>query len=434
MGPELIGLTGLVVLIALLCLRIPVAFVMILVGFIGAMKIVGPDVALKELGITAYNTANSYLFSVIPLFLLMSSFVERGGIGGEAYSMARAWVGHVRGGLAMATVGACALFAATSGSSMACAVALGKISYPEMRKAGYSAPLAGGCVAAGGTLGILIPPSIPFCVFGILMEVSIGKLFMAGILPGILVTLCYWVTIYIQCRLNPKLGPAGPNTTWKEKILSLRMTWPIILLFVIVMGGIYMGLFTPTEAGGIGAFGALAICVGRGKLSGKSFVNSLKDTMGTSTMLLMLLIGAYVFNYFIAVSRLPFVTSQFIQGLQVNGYVILGIILLFYLVLGCFLDVMSIIVLTLPIILPTIVALDFNLIWFGVLLVRVTEVGFITPPFGFNIFVLEGAIDIKLADLYRGIYPFVYSDLVNICLLVAFPIISTFLPSLMRRA
>ena len=431
MGPEQIGIIGLGILIVMLILGVPIAFTMVFVGLFGSMFLIGPSAALSNLGITAFKITNSYNFSIIPLFLLMSAYVAYSGIGKEAYDTARAWVGQIRGGLAMATVGACGLFAATSGSSMACAVAMGKVAYPEMDRAGYQPALASGCIAAGATLGILIPPSISFCVLGILMEVSIGKLFIAGILPGLSEIIFYWITIYIMCRINPSMGPAGPKTSLKEKVFSFKYTWSIILLFIIVMGGIYTGVFTPTEAGGIGAFGALIIGISRRKLSWHGFMESLKETMKSTAMVLFLLIGVFVFSAFMAFSRMPFVVSEYISGLTVHPYIILILILIVYIILGMFLDVMSIITLTIPILLPTIVALDFNLIWYGVLMVRVAEIGFVSPPFGLNIFALAGAVDVPLNKLYQGIYPFMLADILNVALLIAFPIISLLIPNLM---
>ena len=431
MSPEHIGFIGIFAVLVLIAVGIHIPFALILVGFIGSWLITGPNAILGNMGIIPFTVTNSYHFSIIPLFLFMSSLVALTGIGREAYDTARAWIGQIRGGLAMATIGACGLFAATSGSSMACSVAMGKIAYPEMKRAGYKDTLSSGCIAAGGTLGILIPPSISFVIVGIIMEVSIGKLFLAGILPGITSIVFYFATIYILCKINPSLGPAGPRTSLKEKIQSFRLTWPITLLFIVIMGGIYLGVFTATEAGGIGSFGALVIGLCRRKLNRLQFIESLKETMLTTIMILFLLIGAFVFMHFLAVSRIPFIASQSISALPVSRHLILIALLFIYLLLGMFFDVMSIIVLTTPIILPTIIELDFNLIWYGVLLVRIAEVGFVTPPFGLNIFALAGSIDAPLESLHRGVFPFVITDVLHIALLMAVPALSLFLPEMM---
>jgi len=431
MSEPLIGIIGIIILLFLILVSIHISYALIVVGFIGVALITGLGPASSSLSSIPFNISNDYNFAVVPLFILMSAFVSRSGIAREAYDMARAWIGHIKGGLAMATVGACGIFAATTGSSMACAVAMGKVAYPEMQKNNYSSGLAAGCIAAGGTLGILIPPSISFVVIGILTEVSIGRLFMAGIIPGILEVIFYWVTIYIMCTIRPAMGPAAAPTSFKTKVNTLKYTWPVIALFALVIGGIYLGVFTPSEAGGVGAFGALVIGLSRRTLSWSGFTDSLKETVRMAGMLMILLIGAFILMRFIAVSRISFVAAEFIAGLTINRYIILVIIMFVYIILGMFFDVMAIIILTVPIIFPTIVALNFNLVWFGVILVRVAEVGFITPPFGLNLFGLMGATNIPASSLYRGVFPFVMADFCHIALLVAVPSLSLFLPNLM---
>jgi len=431
MSPAEIGFLGIAVLMILLFLGVHVSFALIMVGFAGFALIGGLAPAIANMALVTFAKVNSYHFAVIPLFLLMSAFVANSGIGREAYDTARAWVGQARGGLAMATVGACGLFAACSGSSLAGAVAMGKVAYPEMKRFNYGSSLAIGCVAAGGTLGILIPPSLGFIIIGILTELSIGKLFMAGIIPGLLEMVFYMGTIYILCRLNPQLGPSAPKTTFRRKVGSLRLTWPVVLLFALIMGGIYGGVFTPTEAGGIGAFGALVIGLVRGQLSRSSLVDSLMETARLAAMIIILVVGAFIFNAFLAITRIPFVASEFIVELGLSKYIVLAIILFSYIILGMFFDIYAILILTIPIIFPTIVALGFNPIWYGVIMVRIIEIGLITPPFGINLFGLAGTVDIPVGTMYRGIIPFFIADILHVALLIAFPILSTFIPSLM---
>jgi C4-dicarboxylate transporter DctM subunit len=308
---------------------------------------------------------------------------------------------------------------------------MGKIAYPEMKRLGYSSSLSVGSCAAGGTLGILIPPSMGFIIIGILTEVSIGKLFIAGIIPGILEVVFYGATIYIICKLNPTLAPAGPKTTLKYKVSSLKLTWPVVLLFILIIGGIYAGVFTPTEAGGIGAFGALVIGLAKRQLSRKGINDSLIETAENAAMIIILLIGAFVFNAFLAITRIPFVASEYIIALGLPKYIVLFIILIAYIILGMFFDIYAILILTIPILFPTIVALGFNPIWYGVIMVRVIEIGLITPPFGINLFGLAGIVDVPAGTMYRGIIPFVISDICHVALLIAIPSLSTFLPGLM---
>ncbi len=431
MNPALIGLLGIAVMMLLVFAGVHVGFALILVGFAGFALIGGIDPALGGMAVITFAKTNNYSFAVIPLFLLMSSFVTNAGIGREAYDTARAWVGQAKGGLAMATVGACGLFAACTGSSLAGAVTMGKIAYPEMKRHGYDSSLSVGCCAAGGTLGILIPPSMGFIIIGILTELSIGKLFIAGIIPGILEVVFYCVTIYILCKINPQLAPAGPKTTIRNKMGSLRLTWPVLLLFLLIIGGIYLGVFTPTEAGGIGAFGALVIGLVRRQLSRKGINDSLIETAQNAAMIIILLIGAFVFNAFLAITRIPFVASEYIIALGLPKYIVLFIILVGYIILGMFFDIYAILILTIPILFPTIVALGFQPIWYGVVMVRIIEIGLITPPFGINLFGLAGIVDVPATTMYRGIIPFIISDFCHVALLIAVPALSTFLPSLM---
>jgi C4-dicarboxylate transporter, DctM subunit len=431
MSGTLVGVIGTLIMIAMLAMGTQIGFTLFIVGFVGFGVIGGFSGAIGNLFIIPFNNLNSYNFAVIPLFLLMSEFVGQSGIGREAYLAARAWLGQLRGGLAMATVGACGLFAAVSGSSLAGTLVMGRVAYPEMRSLGYSARLASGVTAAGGTLGILIPPSMGFVLIGILANLSIGKLFLAGVIPGISVILFYWITIFIQCRINPKLAPAAARTTVKEKVTALRFTWPVVVLFLLMMWGIYTGVFTATEAAGIGAFGAVVIAAAKRQMSGRTFWQCLMDTSKMAAMMIVMVVGAFMFNTFLAISRLPFTFGDFLTGLEVSRYVLLAIIVVFYLICGMFFDIYAILILTIPIFYPVIKALGFDLIWYSVIMVRIVEVGFISPPFGINVFGLAGIIKEPLGTIYRGVIPFVISDICNVIFLCIFPVLSTWLPNLM---
>ena len=393
---------------------------------------VGFETAFASVAIIAFEQGTDYSFAVVPLFMLMSAFVSTSDIGSQAYEMARAWIGQARGGLAMATVAACGLFAACTGTSMAGAIAFGKIAYPEMKRYGYSPRLSLGCIACGATLGILIPPSIGFILIGILTQISIGRLFIAGIIPGVNLVIFYVITIFIMCRFNPQLAPAGPKTTLKEKAVSLRLTWPVMALFMLIIGGMYTGIFTSTEAGAMGAFGALVIALVKRQLTRRSFVQCLLDSAQITGMIVALVISAFIFKQFLAISRIPYEFSGYIASLGINRYIILGILIIVYIILGMVFDIYAIILMTVPVIFPTMMALGFHPVWFGVIMVRLMEVGDYTPPFGFNLFAISGTIpDAKIQDLYRGVVPFLITDFLHIALLIALPSLSTFLPDMM---
>ncbi|MEJ2587930.1 MAG: TRAP transporter large permease, partial [Deltaproteobacteria bacterium] len=333
---------------------------------------------------------------------------------------------------AMATICACAGFAAVCGSSLATGATMGMVAIPEMDKYKYNQRLSTGCVAAGGTLGILIPPSIGFVIYGILTQESIGRLFMAGILPGILLALLFILTIYVQCLLDPKMGPRGASTTWKEKIRSLSGTWGILCLIFLVMGGLYLGIVTPTEAAGVGAFGSFVIALVKGRLNMRGLIQCLLDTGKTTAMIFLIIIGANIFSSFLGLARIPMGLADFIAGLALPRIVILMAIILIYVVMGCVMDCYAIMILTVPIIFPVIEALQFDPIWFGVLMVIVLEVGLITPPVGLNVFVLNAAApEVPLTVIFRGILPFLVAAFAVIVILTVFPQIATFLPSRM---
>lgn len=432
MSPEITGFIGIIIMFLLLALRMYIGIAMAIVGFLGLCYLIGFDAGMGILRITPLAEGSSYTLSVIPLFVLMGQFAFVSGISSDIYKTVYTWMGHMKGGLAMATILACAGFAAICGSSLATGATMGMVAIPEMKNYRYDNRLSTGCVAAGGTLGILIPPSIGFVIYGILTEVSIGKLFMAGFIPGILLALLFIITVFIQCAINPKMGPRGDKNSMKMKIRALAGTWGMLLLFIIVMGGIYIGVFTPTEAAGVGAFGAFLISVFKGKMSRKKLLECLLESGKTTAMIFLIIIGANIFSTFLGLARLPMGLADFITGLALPELVILSGIIVIFIILGCVMDCYAIMILTVPIIFPVIQAMQFDPVWFGVLMVIVLEVGLITPPVGLNVFVLKGAApDVPLTVIFRGIWPFLLAALACIILLIIFPQIALFLPSFM---
>ena len=432
MNPTTIGFIGICVLVVLILFRMHIGICMGLVGFLGFAWIAGLDPALGVLKTVPYTTFASHGMSVIPLFILMGAFAFAAGMSEDLYRAVHKLFGSLRGGLAMATVAACACFAAISGSSLATAATLGRVAMPEMEKYKYDSALATGSIAAGGSIGILIPPSVILIIYGILTEQSIGKLFLAGFVPGILEAVFYMITIVVLTRLRPELGPPGPRTTTTEKLFALLKTWEVIVLFLLVIGGIYVGLFTPTEAAGIGAFFTLLFSLLRRKMTWKKFTGSLADTMQTTGMLFLIVLGAMILGYFFSITRLPYELSSAVSALPVNRYVILSMILLVVLVLGCLMDSLAIVLLTVPVFYPLIIDLGFNPIWFGILVVRVTEMGLITPPVGLNVFIIKGITNVPMETVFKGVFPFLLADFLQIVLMIMFPQIILFLPNLMN--
>lgn len=433
MEPVTVGLIAMGILVVVMFSNMPVAFVMGIIGFGGMVILAGWDAGFGVLKTVPYSTVASYDLSTVPLFILMGLFCFYAGLSEDLYFAANKWLGHLPGGLAIATVAGCAGFSAVSGSSMATAATMATVSLPAMKKYGYDPALATGTVAAGGTLGILIPPSLVFIVYGIITGTSIGKLLLAGLIPGIVEAIFYMAVVFILCIRNPRLGPATPRASFKEMVFSLKGVWGVLVLFLLVIGGIYMGIFSPTEAAGIGAFGAFLFAMGRRRLGWESIKNSLKDTGKTTAMMLTILVGAYLLSYFLAVSRLPSATAAAITALSVNRYVTLGGILFTYLILGCLMDSVAMLLLTMPIYFPIITALGFDPIWFGVICVIMVEIGLVTPPVGLNVFVIAGmAKDVPMGTIFRGITFFVVASALLIVLLTAVPQIALFLPTLMK--
>lgn len=428
-----IGIIGFVACILLLFSGIHIGVIMAITGFFGIAYLRGWEAGFSLVGTLPFTNFANYGLSVIPLFILMGSFCFYAGISKDLYATVHKWLGQFRGGLAMATVAACAAFAAVSGSSLATGATMGTVALPEMKRFKYSPALATGCIAAGGTMGILIPPSVIMVIYGIMTEQSIGKLFMAGFIPGILQAIFYLVTIIAICRLDPSMGPRGPSYTFKEKALAVKDTWIVIVLFLVVIGGLYVGIFSPTEAAGIGACGAFLFALGRRKLNWGTFKASLFETIQTTAMMFLILTGALILNSFLATTRLPFELAEYIGALPLNRYYIIGAMILVYLILGCLMDALAMILLTVPIFFPVILALGFDPIWFGIIIVRMVEIGGITPPVGMNVYVIAGiAKDVPLFTIFRGIVPFLISDFIHVAMLVALPQLALILPSLMK--
>jgi C4-dicarboxylate transporter, DctM subunit len=432
MSPDAVAVTGFVVLFALMLLRVPVGMAMGLVGVSGFAYLVGSTPALKLVGQTTMRTVTDYTFGVIPMFLLMGAFVTASGMSRELFRAANTFVGHRRGGLGIATIVACAGFAAISGSSVATAATFSTVAYPEMRRYKYPQSFAAGVIAAGGTLGAMFPPSTVLAVYGIITEQDIGKLFVAGILPGVLAVSMYIATISIIGWLRPEFLPAGERTGTAERLAAAGDIWAPLALFAFVIGGLYGGLFTPTEAGGMGAGGAFLIGVLRGRLSRRDVRASLLQATRTAAAVFTVLIGALLFGYFLTITQTPQKVTAFLTGLGVGRYGVLALIMLIYLVLGCLMDAMAMIILTVPIIFPVIRTLGFDPIWFGVIIVMTVELGLIHPPVGMNVFVIKSVIkDVTFATIFKGVLPFIVTDLLRLVILVAFPIIALYLPTRM---
>lgn len=430
--PHMIGIIGIVGFLILAVLGLPIAFSFATMGFIGIALLQGLSAGLYALGEAPYQETASYVLSTIPLFVLMGQFAFHSGISGDLFLSAYKWMGRLPGGLALATTLSCTGFAACTGSSVASAATMGTIAFPEMQKYNYSPRLGAGAIAAGGTLGILIPPSTIFIIYGIITETSIGDLFIAGIIPGIMMSLLFCLLIYFMCRRNPALGPPSQSFTWKERFASLKGIWGMLVLFLIVILGLYFGVFAPSEAGAIGAFGALAIALIRGRLNRGNTVSAVVETIRISCFSLFVLVGAMLFNTFIAMTGVPRMLSDWVTGLPFSPFVILIIICAFYIPLGTVIDCLPMILLTMPFVFPIIEGFEFSPVWFGVLVCVLGELSLITPPVGINIYVVQGVTKVPLHDVAKGILPFALVFVLGIALLIAFPQISLFLPNTMK--
>ena len=431
-NPLIMGVLGILLLMVILFARMPIAFAMAFIGIIGSWYFMGLEAGLGLLMQRPYYQGTFYFVVVIPFFFLMGSFCFHAAISRDLYDTCATWMGRLPGGLASATVGGCAGFAAICGDSLATAAAMGTVALPELRRFKYDNSLATGCIAAGGTLGILIPPSMGFIFYSIITEVSTAVLFIAGIIPGIMLASLFIITITIRSKLNPKIGPPGPRTNWKEKFVSLKGTWAMLVLFLLVIGGIYRGFFTVIEAGAVGALGAFFMILVKRRFKWATIREALHDSTRTSGMLLVTLIGVMILGYFMGTSKLPLETAAYISALPVDRYVILALVLLVYVVLGMLMNIIPMILLTLPIFWPTIVILGFDGVWFGVMMVVMMEMGQITPPIGMNVFVIAGvAKDIPVGQIFKGIVPFVIVEVIFLVILTIVPEIATWLPTTM---
>ncbi len=434
MTPTQAAIVGFVLLLLFLAGSMPVGFVMAVVGLVGFAIVVSPQAAFSMATIDLYTTFSDYNLTTIPLFVLMGQIAFHTGISRGLFHAAYHWMGRLPGGLAMSTVGACTAFGAICGSGPATSATIASVALPEMRRYKYDMSLATGCVAAGGGIGMLIPPSIVFIVYAILTEQSIGKLFIAGVAPGLMIALLFCAVIYVQCKRKPELGPLGPAFSVGEKVKSLRGVWETLVLFVLVMGGMFGGFFTATEAAAIGAAGTLIISLLKRQLTWRKFVQSLNESVRTSCMVMTIVAGAIIFGKFLAVTQVPSNLAAWLTGLSLPGWCIIGLILLFYLVGGCFLDALALDILTIPIFYPVILALGYDIIWFGVMIVVVTMMGVITPPVGVCAYVVSGmARDVPLENIFRGSLPFLWMLVLAAVLLTLFPAIVTFLPALMTK-
>ncbi|MCC5987607.1 MAG: TRAP transporter large permease [Pararhodobacter sp.] len=426
------GVLVLLGLMVLLLAGMPIAFALGAVAWLGIAAMRNVNVANTIAVNQIFDLAQTHTFTVLPLFILMGNLIARARISHDLYAASNAFMGHYRGGLAMATIAACGGFSAVSGSSMATASTMSRVAMPPMRKLGYADSLAAGSITAGGTLGILIPPSVILLIYGILTSTNIGKLFIAGIVPGLIAVIGYIIAIIVVTRLNPAAGPAGPRTAWPERLRLLRGVWPVVALFVLVLGGIYMGVFTPTEAAGIGAAGAFLFVLARRRLSLTGLWDILSESARTSAMMIALLFGATLFNNYLDMLGFARALADWLNAMDVSPFTVLLAMMAVYLVLGLFLESLSMMLLTIPIFFPITQAVGIDPIWFGILVVVAIEISLITPPVGLNVFILKIMVrNISLATIFRGILPFFIADLVRLAILLAFPALVLFLPRMM---
>lgn len=432
MTPLEAGILGTILLFILLVFSMPVGFAMGVVGFIGFAVIVTPDAAVSMVTADLYETFSSYGLTVIPLFVLMGQVALHSGISRKLFDAAYCWLGPLPGGMAMATIGACTGFGAICGSGPATAATMASVALPEMKRFKYDMSLATGAVAAGGGLGMLIPPSVVFICYAIMTEQSIGKLFLAGVLPGILIASLFSILIYLQCRIKPSLGPVAPSSSLRKKMNSLLGVSETLLLFILVMGGMFAGFFTPTEAAAVGAGGSLLLAAIQRSMSLKTLYQALKETARTSCMVMIIVAGATMFGHFLAVTRIPFELASWLSGLTLPSWIIMGFIILFFLLAGCFVDALALIMLTIPILYPVVTGLGYDPVWFGVIVVIVTQMGVISPPVGVNVYVVSGIErDVPLEEIFRGALPFLFTLVLAAVILMMFPVISLWLPNLL---
>lgn len=414
-------------------MRVPLALAMAIAGFAGLGLMRGWPASFASTSQVIFETGFHYVLSVIPLFVLMGNLVARAGMARELFTAANAFVGHRRGGLAMATVIASGGFGSICGSSIATAATMSRVAYPEMKRHGYKDTLATGAIASGGTLGILIPPSTVLVIYGIITETDIGKLFVAGILPGLVAIACLCLAVVWVTWRDPQAGPPAERFTWGERLKAIRGIWGVALLFALVIGGIYGGVFTATEGAGVGAAGAFVFALARGTLTPKVLIDILVESSRTTAMLFSILIGAMIFTSFINFTSMPADLRDFVVQFSPTPILVVVVMMGIYLLLGMIMEELAIVLLTIPVFFPVIVGLGFDPVWFGILIVTIVEIGLISPPVGLNLFVLNSLLpNVNLAILYRGIWPFVWADVARLGILIAFPIISLWLPGMMR--
>ena len=432
MSPTLIGILGIIVLLAVLFFfGMSVGFAMGIVGFCGFWYVVSFKAAINMVGNDIWSTFSSYGLTVIPLFIFLGYLAFNSGIADRLYNTAYKWFGHWRGGLAIATIGADELFAAICGSNTATAATMGKVALPQMQKYKYDNMLSSGTIVTGGTLGTVMPPSVVLIVIGLQTEQSIIKLFLGGILPAIILGILFVTTIFVLCRINPTYGPEGPRTAFKEKIKSLTGVTEAVIIFILIIGGLYAGIFTPTEAGAVGVFFTLVVAIARRRINWKDFTSSVMETLKISAMVFFLVTGAIIFGRFLAVTRLPFMVADFAAGLDVSRYVILTFVLLIYLIGGCFIDSLGFLVLTVPIFFPLGMALGFDPVWYAIILTMVTTMGAITPPVGVNIYVVKAlAPEMQLSTIFKSVSFFLAACIVCIVILIIFPKIVLIIPNM----
>ena len=433
MDRDLVALLGFVGMFVLMAVRVPIGIAMGIAGVGGFAVLSGVKPGLNLLGSVPLSVVTDYNLSVIPMFILMGAFASRSGMSTELFTAGRAWLGHLRGGLAMAAVAACGGFAAINGSSVATAATMAQVALPEMRGAGFHPGLSAGLIAAGGTLGIMIPPSVIFVLYGIMTETDITKLFAAGVLPGLMAIGFYFLVVQLIGWLRPDTMPRGAVHSWNERFVSLRSLWAVLLLFAFVLGGIYGGLFTVEEGAGIGAAGTLVIGILRGRLGPAQIRAALIDTLRVSSAIMMIVIGAFLFGYFLTITQFTQKSVDFLVHLPVGPYGVLALIMVGYFILGAIMDELAMILLTVPIVFPAMMQLGFDPVWFGVIIVMAVTFGMICPPVGINVFVINSiARDITLAKIYRGTMPFIAVDIVRLVILCAFPAISLWLPGFIK--
>ncbi|MBZ5876224.1 TRAP transporter large permease [Chromohalobacter israelensis] len=427
MGSEMIGGIGLALLLVLMMLRVPVALTMLIVGVVGFSQVINMGAALSMVKSVPVEVLSNYSFSAVPMFIFMGVLAAHSGMAGKLFNSTRVICGGWKGGLAIAAIGSCGIFSAISGSSLATASTMTRVALPEMERYGYNRGLATGALAAGGTLGIMIPPSIALLIYAILTEQSVGDMFMAGLIPGLMGLLFYSLAITVVMRLKPSLAVAGESTTWGEKVKSLVGLVPFFGVFLLLILGIYFGAFTPTEGASVGAFATLLYAVAKG-MRARGLWQSVQETLALSSVVFFMLVGAETLGYFISVSRISFTISDFLFSLDLTPIVVLLCILLLYFVLGMFMDSIAMLVITVPVVFPIIQSVGIDPVWFGIVTVLTVELGLITPPVGMNVFVIKAmAPHVGLGEIFKGVAPFIAADFVRLALLIAFPVLSLFL-------